>query len=185
MSHGRGISLLILSQHSSTATKRGFRRSYCQKSLAHELWAFLVSTAVPSYFLRFQWVNTCFPLEESPRRQLISPQELLSGNLVGTPSAPVWNESVFFLCRWACLRSTQRSQNPCRWRLKPSSCAALSLTQIAGPPPLTCSPTSFSQSPAARRRTRAASQVGSVQFSSAARVSPSSFVLSSITFRVS
>lgn len=66
------------------------------------------------------------------------------------------------ICRWACLRSTRRSRSPCRWRLRLSSCAALSRTRTAGPPPWTCSQTSSWRSPAARRRARAASPVGPV-----------------------
>lgn len=95
-------------------------------------------------------------------------------------SAPVWTEQVLFVCRWACLRSTQRSQTPCRWRPKPSSCAALSPTRIVVPPLWTCSPTSSSPSPAARRRARVASRVGSTLFSSAAEnglLMVSSFIL--------
>lgn len=81
------------------------------------------------------------------------------------------SECGSYVCRWACLRSTQRSQSPCHWRPRPSSCGALSPTQIAEPPLWTCSPTSSSPSPAARRKARAASRVGLAQFRSTAKKS--------------
>lgn len=63
------------------------------------------------------------------------------------------------LCRWACLRSIQRSQSPCLWRPRPSSYVVLSPTRTGVPQLWTCSRTSSSQSPAARKRAKEDSQV--------------------------
>lgn len=79
------------------------------------------------------------------------------------------SECGSYVCRWACLRSTQRSQSPCHWRPRLSSCGALSPTQIAVPPLWTCSPTSSWPSPAARKKARVASQVGPAQFRTTAK----------------
>lgn len=61
---------------------------------------------------------------------------------------------VFLCSRWACLRSTQRSQSPCPWRPSHSSCAALSRTLTREQSPRTSSETLLSGTSRRARRAR-------------------------------
>ncbi len=159
MSQGRSISLLILSQHSSSATTGisnvlvvmrvpclNFEH-YCSQlapKLQPGLTRGLTVHWVNSYFwvVSLQWIKS-FTQRAGLLREFLRGSVLLvfvffilnsCKSQLRTPSAPVWTE-LSFVCRWACLRSTQRYQSPCRWRPKPSSCAALSQTRTGVPPP--------------------------------------------------